>query len=1118
MARPLVKSLFVLLALGFLIFASSSLAEDEDLGSLNQRIYKLFAEGKYQEAIPLAEKAVEIATRVLSPEDPETATSLNNLGELYSNMHQYAKAEALLQEALRIRQKVLGREHPYTAFSLNNLGILYQAMAKYAKAEPLYQEALRIRRKVLGREHPDTALILNNLGTLYQAMVEYPKAETILQEAVRIYQKALGSEHQDTAMSLDNLGMLYQAMGEYGKAEPLLQEGLRVYRKVSGSEHPDTATSLNNLAMLYLAMGEYPEAEPLYQEALRIYQKVLGPEHPYTATGLDNLGELYSRTGEYPKSEPLLQEALRIRQKVLGSENPDTAQSLNDLAELYRVMNEYVKAEPLYQEALRIDRKVLGSEHPGTGQVLNNLALLYQAIGDYAKAESLYQEALRIDRKVLGPEHPDTAISLDNLATLYQAMGEYGKTEPLLQEALNILQKALGSEHPYTVTSLNALGELYQAMGEYAKAEPLYQEALRIRQKALGSENPDTAISLNNLAALYLNMGEYAKAEPLYREALRIDRKVLGSEHRDTARTLNNLAELYWETDEYAKAEPLYQEALRIQQKILGTEHPDTASTLDKLASLEFDLDRIDEATVLARQASAAKLTVLSKIFSFTSEQQRLAYLDIFNPYSLYAVLKGTETDLAEAVLRYKGIVLDSIVEDRLRAEAGGGDEGQKLVEQLNLDKRQLGQLYLQPAQELSAETNQRIEALEREVEKIEGQLARHVAGLGHARHALSVSLEQVQPTIPEDGALIEYVRYRHYLGKGKSEPRCGAIVLFSRGAPIWIPLGKAKEIEHLVRRYSALVRGSPQEEELSANLQALYEALWAPIGQALPSQTKRIIISPDGALNFISFATLLTKEEQFLAQAYDVQYVASGRDLLRELNPSTAKEVVLFANPDFNLGAMLAKVNNRSGDAGSIRGSEKREIEDWSFGSLEGTQKESDELIKKFVGWGWTPTDFTKNAATKEALLRIHSPYILHLATHGFFAKEDPTATQTEALSNERQSVTKSKFFKNPMHRSGLALAGAQTTIEAWQRDEVRPNSGPRRSNSLPSRSVPPACSPSTRSAKSRARAGSDEEAWPITRDAFVQEHGIRQNLSRGHASEAHRRSKGHLERLARP
>jgi CHAT domain-containing protein len=245
------------------------------------------------------------------------------------------------------------------------------------------------------------------------------------------------------------------------------------------------------------------------------------------------------------------------------------------------------------------------------------------------------------------------------------------------------------------------------------------------------------------------------------------------------------------------------------------------------------------------------------------------------------------------------------------------------------------------------------------------------------------------------------------------------------------------------VRRYGTLVRGSPEEEELSAELQALYETLWAPIGQALPSQTKRIIISPDGQLNFISFATLLSKDNQFLAE-YDVQYVASGRDLLRELKSSSARDVLLFANPDFGLvsAPILAKAEDPPDEAASIRGSERRDIDDWSFGSLKGTQAERDELIKKFAGWGWTSTDFTAKDATKEALLKIHSPYILHLATHGFFAKEDSTATQTDpqALLNDRQSVTKSKFFKNPMHRNGLALAGAQTTIEAWKRDEVPP------------------------------------------------------------------------------
>ena len=50
-------------------------------------------------------------------------------------MGEYAKAEPLLQEVLRIRQKVLGPEHPATATSLNNLAGLYYSMGEYGKAE-----------------------------------------------------------------------------------------------------------------------------------------------------------------------------------------------------------------------------------------------------------------------------------------------------------------------------------------------------------------------------------------------------------------------------------------------------------------------------------------------------------------------------------------------------------------------------------------------------------------------------------------------------------------------------------------------------------------------------------------------------------------------------------------------------------------------------------------------------------------------------------------------------------------------------------------------------------------------------------------------------------------------
>ena len=195
---------------------------------------------------------------------------------------------------------------------------------------------------------------------------------------------------------------------------------------------------------------------------------------------------------------------------------------------------------------------------------------------------------------------------------------------------------------------------------------------------------------------------------------------------------------------------------------------------------------------------------------------------------------------------------MDSIIEDRLLAEATDGSEDQKLAEQLDLDKRQLGQLLLQPAQDLSDKTNQRINALEGEVEKIESLFAQHVAGLGQARRALGVERRAGAHRFPDDGALIEYSRYAGYLGKGKWEWRYGAIVSFSKGAPLWIPLGKFERDRTFSATIRSLVLDLSQEDELSANLQALFEALWAPIGRALPTQTKRVTISPDVELNSI--------------------------------------------------------------------------------------------------------------------------------------------------------------------------------------------------------------------------------------------------------------------------
>jgi tetratricopeptide (TPR) repeat protein len=452
--KTLIVAAFLAILLGLTATAHSQTGSLDEAATPNKRAIELYQAGRYQEALPLYEQALNMREHALGPEHPDTASSLNYLALLYWEMGSYDKALPLYERALNIREKVLGPEHPDTATSLNNLAVLHKAMGSHDKALPLYERALDIREQALGPEHPDTALSLNNLAELYREMGSYDKALPLCERALKIKEQALGPEHPGTATSLNNLALLYNQTGSYGKALPLYERALKIREQALGLEHPHTALSLNNLAELYRKMGSYDKALPLYERASSIFEKALGPEHPHTATSFNNLALLYDETGSYDKALPLLERALKIREKALGPEHPDTA------------------------------------------AIINNLAALYWAMGSYDKALPLYERALKIREKALGPEHPDTALSLSNLAELYRTMGSYDKALQLLERAVTIKERARGSEHPSTAISLANLGGLHLDHRDFPRAEAYF---LRSKSKS-------------GLVALYLATGKNAEA------------------------------------------------------------------------------------------------------------------------------------------------------------------------------------------------------------------------------------------------------------------------------------------------------------------------------------------------------------------------------------------------------------------------------------------------------------------------------------------------------------------------------------------------------------------------------------------------------------------------------
>ncbi len=99
-------------------------------------------------------------------EDEQAALLCNQLGYYLQMIGEYAEARPLYERALEIYEKVLGPEHPDTASSLNNLAGLLKDQGEYAEARPLYERALEICERVLGPEHPNTNVIRWNLASL----------------------------------------------------------------------------------------------------------------------------------------------------------------------------------------------------------------------------------------------------------------------------------------------------------------------------------------------------------------------------------------------------------------------------------------------------------------------------------------------------------------------------------------------------------------------------------------------------------------------------------------------------------------------------------------------------------------------------------------------------------------------------------------------------------------------------------------------------------------------------------------------------------------------------------------------------------------------------------------
>ena len=182
------------------LFQNQDKASNEALAEATQlsvTVVKLYKEGQYDKALPLAKRALELREQALGPDHELVQGALLNLAEIYTAKKKYGDAQKLIERLLATYEKTVGPEDLGAAVFLNKLGFLTYVQGNFGKSETAYKRALAIREKATGRDNKDFAIALFTLAELYRFTAKIEKAEPLYEEAAVLLLKLLGPADSD---------------------------------------------------------------------------------------------------------------------------------------------------------------------------------------------------------------------------------------------------------------------------------------------------------------------------------------------------------------------------------------------------------------------------------------------------------------------------------------------------------------------------------------------------------------------------------------------------------------------------------------------------------------------------------------------------------------------------------------------------------------------------------------------------------------------------------------------------------------------------------------------------------------------------------------------------------
>jgi CHAT domain-containing protein len=958
-------------------------------------------------------------------------------------------AAAAEREATALQASLDSHDEGTALEALPALNLLVEARVANGKAaeaatREMAERAVRLTEHRHGRQAPELAVSLHNLATVLVELGDLKTALATHERALAIRERQSPHVDADLATSLEHVALIEIRLERFTLAQEKLQRAM-VLRGASTDGPPPLALvhMLEVQAGLDRQVAKYKAGIARLERGVAIRARYM-PDQPQTPGLLGLRGDLLYLTGDITEAKHAWTDGLALATELLDPLHPARVRLLRSLALAADALGDRVASRELLAQAVDIGLRSLAPCNTETAGLLNDSAQSKERDGDFAKAKTLYRQQLSTLEKC----HANAnwmATALHNSANLAFEMGDVAEAERLHQRAIRVWSAGLGRQHPYVARGLDALAEVVASRGEFARARALYQRALKIRRRDIETGRPDVAWTLTNLARTIADQGQVELALGYVQEAIATYKRAGAFDEPDhLARSLELQGLLQARRGDLADAHASLVAAIAERQRIFGAAHPLVAESRAALARVELAEGSLADALRDALDAERSGRDHLRFLVRYLPERQAMTY-SAKRPRGLDLALSIADRDASaapvlDAVIRSRGVILDELAL-RARAPDVQDSESAALRAAAVQARQRYANLVVRSLQEPVQSTV--LAEARQQKEDAETTLAEHSAAARAELARAQVGLDEVRAALPQDAALVSFIKYDRQESSSRRVPSYGAFVQRAGAdAVVFVPVGPASTVEPLVRSWRNEAAGRAMAIGVSPGAaqrtyldvaQRLRRLVWDPLAAHLAGAT-RVFIVPDGLLNLLNFAALPNGDGHYLAEEpWILHYLSAERDLMTPAETTAGRGLLAVGGASFNQPSRKAPAPLKLSLVPTRGVSDCLDLRHIQFDALPGSQREVVEISRT---WSAREHDavvvLTGRAATETAVKQaLAGQRVVHLATHGFFlgAPCEPVSAGTRGVgglapvaSPRRRAPTD----ENPLLLAGLAFAGA--------------------------------------------------------------------------------------------